>query len=212
MVQTIMELNPNELKKLRGEEGLRNPDDVFELSDRQGRDVIHESGQEALRDEIRDFIDDVSNSFQEAFQLLLEEYKKRTDLPSNEILAYLQEHEMDKPRFSVSEKDGVAFLEKLGFPGQSLERAQIPVMFQLPKPVAQFWQKGGTDSWGTMGQEVGPKIVEWGHFYRKLMEVVWEKVGYYESERGFNFERVNGIGDHDVKSYYYVWKISRWAK
>lgn len=208
----IMELNSNELRNLRMKEGLRNPDDVFELSDREGLELVHETENKSLIKDVRGVVDDITSSFQETFQLLLEEYKKRKDLPSDEILAYLAENEMDKPPVSFAESDGEVFLEKLGFHNQSVKSNQVPLLFQLPKPLAQFWYKGGNDSWGAMGQEMGPKITEWGHFYRELMEVVWEKIGYYESEKGFVFERVNGIGDHDPKLYYYVWKISRWQK
>ena len=200
-----MEIDPNELKKLRSEEGLRNPDDIFDLSNREG------VANEVLRENIHTFTEDVANTFQQTFKLLLEEYKKRTDLPSDEIIAYLANNKLDKPNFIVA-SNGENLLAELGFSNERVNADQIPVSFQLPKPLAQFWYKGGTDSWGDLGRDVGPNITEWGHFYRKLMEIVWEKIGYYESEKGLVFERVNGIGDHNPKSYYYIWKISRWGK
>jgi len=200
-----MEIDPNELKKLRSEEGLRNPDDIFDLSNREG------VANEVLRENIHTFTEDVANTFQQTFKLLLEEYKKRTDLPSDEIIAYLANNKLDKPNFIVA-SNGENLLAELGFSNERVNADQIPVSFQLPKPLAQFWYKGGTDSWGALGRDVGPNITEWGHFYRKLMEIVWEKIGYYESEKGLVFERVNGIGDHNPKSYYYIWKISRWGK
>lgn len=210
-----MEINPNALRELRMKEGLKNPDDVFELSNRKGEETESssaEGAQERLQEIINTFVEDTTRAVEEAFQLLLEEYRKRKNLPSVEIIRYLEEHELHKPQFSVAGKDRKEFLANLGFSDNTVKVEQIPVSFQLPKPIAQFWYKGGTDSWGSLGEEVGPHITEWGHFYRALMKVVWEKIGYYESEKGLVFERVNGIGDHDPKSYYYVWKISRWAK
>jgi hypothetical protein len=40
------------------------------------------------------------------------------------------------------------------------------------------------------------------------METVWETLGYYESETSLNLRRLNAIGDHDPKNFYYVWQAS----
>jgi len=84
------------------------------------------------------------------------------------------------------------------------------LVFQLPKPLAQFWWKGGADSWGNLAEDINDTAIEWGHFYRELMPVVWETQGRHENESGLYFQRVNDIGEHDPKKYYYIWEISEW--
>lgn len=146
-----MEINPNKLRELRKEEGLKNSDDVFELSDRRGQEIVplrEENSLEKLHEAVREFVEDTSHAFQEAFKLLLEEYKKRKNLPSNDILRYLETHELDKPQFIVAERGEAHFLSNLGFSNNRVSTKQLPVVFQLPKPLAQYWRKGGADSWG----------------------------------------------------------------
>jgi len=84
----------------------------------------------------------------------------------------------------------------------------LMIVFNLPKPVGQFWWKGGKGLWGEQAIDVDGKVIEWGFFYRKIMETVWETLGYYESETSLNLRRLNAIGDHDPKNFYYVWEAS----
>ena len=84
------------------------------------------------------------------------------------------------------------------------------LVFQLPKPLSQFWWKGGADSWGDLSEDVQDTVIEWGHFYRELMPIVWEEQGRHENESGLDFQRVNGVGEHDPKKYYYIWEMSEW--
>ncbi|PIQ91888.1 MAG: hypothetical protein COV70_01775 [Parcubacteria group bacterium CG11_big_fil_rev_8_21_14_0_20_39_22] len=208
-----MEINPNELKRIRNEEGLRNPDDVYELTPKRGIEIgseVKNEQMELLKEDIRNFFAETEKEYQEAFGALIAEYKENKGLPSDKILEYLNDHNLDKPVFTLVEGGEEGLLANYGFEGERLGEGEVLAMFQLPKQLAQFWQKGGTESWGELGEDVGPMIIEWGHFYRELMEVVWEKIGYYESEKGIRFDRINGIGDHDPKLYYYIWKISRW--
>ena len=100
-------------------------------------------------------------------------------------------------------------MEDCGFRVE-MDNKTLLVVFQLPKHLAQYWWKGGTESWGQESLDIEDSAIEWGHFYRELMPVIWEAVGRYENELGLDFERINSGGEHDPKKYYYIWKIIQW--
>lgn len=114
------------------------------------------------------------------------------------------------PNFTIASKNQArALLKEYRLYGE-INKQSLLLVFQLPKPLAHFWWKGGTDSWGDLAEDVGGTVIEWGHFYRKLMPVIWEAQGRHENENGLLFYRLNDFGEHDPTQYYYVWKISAW--
>jgi hypothetical protein len=114
------------------------------------------------------------------------------------------------PEFKVV-NDEVAdrFLKECGFE-YKISEGSFLVVFQLPKPVAQFWWKGGVDTWGSQGVDVRGGVLEWGLFYRELMSIIWREQGFAENELGLVFSRINDIGEHDPQKFYYVWEVGQW--
>lgn len=82
----------------------------------------------------------------------------------------------------------------------------VYVVFNLPKPLAEYWWKGGLQ-WGAKGEDMGGMVFEWGNFYRECLPVVWEEQGYEQGEGDLFFERLNRNSQHDPSKYYYVWQV-----
>lgn len=81
--------------------------------------------------------------------------------------------------------------------------------YNLPKPLAYFWSKGGENMWGNKSVQVGSSINEWGIFYREVTQLVWAAIDRHLSEHNLSLLRVNPINVHDTKKYYYVWIASQ---
>lgn len=214
--------NPNQFEKMRRLEGYTDPKDIWDTetdNDSASKpffnvtELLSERNLEHdLRlclEKIRTFCNELSDDFQRIFTSLLEEYQKEHQMPQK-VFDYIREKELLSPSFTTAVGEPAQMLlEKYNLP-REIKKEQILLVFQLPKPLAQFWWKGGDDSWGEEGQRVGGMVIEWGHFYRELMPLVWQAQGRHENENGLDFERVNGLGQHDPKEYYYVWKVSVW--
>lgn len=126
---------------------------------------------------------------------------------------YLTSHGLSLPEFIIADSDNAeTMLEDMDL-NWEMDKNRMLVTFQLPKQLAHHWWKGGAKEWGEGSEDVGGKAIEWGHFYRKLMPLVWEKLGFYEHEKGMDFRRINPIGQHDPDKYYYVWEVGEadWA-
>ncbi|MFH1621050.1 MAG: hypothetical protein ABIB04_03120 [Patescibacteria group bacterium] len=216
--------NPNQFEKMRRLEGLQNPEDIWDK--KTFDDIKREIGQfspntkELISEEepaseikrclekTRAFCTNLSEDYKKTFLSLLEQYRKERRQISQKIVDYLLEKEFILPTFVIADRESAkSLLEEYGFGGDIGER-DLLLVFQLPKPLAHFWWKGGADSWGDAAVDVKDQAIEWGHFYRELMPVVWEMQGYYENETGLDFYRINDIGVHDPKKYYYIWEIS----
>lgn len=158
--------------------------------------------------EIRKFCAELSIRFGEKFLLLLDQYQKEKQRIPKQIIDYLKKHDFDLPTCSIKcgEKAEEA-LEDFGL-SSYLEEGSFLIIFQLPKPLAQYWWKGGVGIWGDKSKDVGDAI-EWGEFYRKLMPSVWETRKFYSNEKDLEFRTINDMGQHDPKKYYYVWEVYR---
>lgn len=120
----------------------------------------------------------------------------------------MEKTEMNLAQFSMFDGDS-AISKTIEYGLDKMEDENgLMIVFNLPKPIGQFWWKGGTGLWGEQAVDVDGKVIEWGFFYRKLMDTVWETIGYYESETPLVLRRLNAIGDHDPKNFYYVWEVS----
>ncbi len=218
--------NPNQFEKIRRLEGLRNPEDIWDIEifdDIRGeiekvslniRELVEEHKLDAetkrCLDKTRTFCNELSEKFRQTFLILLEEYRNERRKISQKIVDYLLEKKFDLPNFTIAHGNKAQkLLEEYGFDIKNNGK-NLLLVFQLPKPLSQFWWKGGVDSWGDLSEDVQDTVIEWGHFYRELMPVVWEEQGYHENEHGLVFNRINGIGDHDPKKYYYIWEMSEW--
>lgn len=220
--------NPNQFEKIRRLEGLRNYKDIWDIEtcDKIKSEIntttpnVKEFAQEhGLDDETkrhldktRKFCSELSEEFKQTFLSLLEQYQNERRQIPQKIVDYLLEKNFDLPNFIIAHGEKVQeLLEEYGLYIETNDQTLL-LVFQLPKPLSQFWWKGGADSWGTLSEDVQNTVIEWGHFYRELMSVVWQEQGRHENENGLGFQRVNKVGEHDPKKYYYVWKMSEWEE
>ena len=218
--------NPNQFEKMRRLEGFRNPEDIWDIKTYDGikneiektpsniREFVqeHELDSETKRclEKTRTFCSELSEEFKQTFLSLLEQYRNERRQISQKIVDYLLEKKFDLPNFTIAYGEKVQeLLEEYGLDIET-NGQNLLLVFQLPKPLSQFWWKGGADSWGDLSEDVQDTVIEWGHFYRELMLVVWEEQGRHENESGLDFQRVNGVCEHDPKKYYYIWEISEW--
>ncbi len=154
---------------------------------------------------------EISLSFQAHILELFKNYNsdKGSKAFTPEIANKMIKRGYDLPQFSIKQGESArAFLESTGnLSGtSSLLKDSVLLIFNLPRPIARFWYKGGQDSWGEGAQKVDPNNIEWGHFYREIMDTVWEGVGV-EEFKGLAFQRINDLSDHKLQKYYYIWAV-----
>ena len=218
--------NPNQFEKMRRLEGFKNPEDIWDLEtydevkseiEKTSPNVTEFIQEQELDDETkrcldktRVFCSELSEEFRQTFLSLLEQYRNERRQVSQKIVDYLLEKNFDLPSFTIAHGEKVHELLKEYGLNTETNGQNLLLVFQLPKPLSQFWWKGGSDSWGDLSEDVQDTVIEWGHFYRELMPIVWEEQGRHENENGLDFNRVNGVGEHDPKKYYYIWKMSEW--
>ncbi|OGF30207.1 hypothetical protein A2533_05195 [Candidatus Falkowbacteria bacterium RIFOXYD2_FULL_35_9] len=165
--------------------------------------------QRRLYEQVKQFCLETSAEFKQEFVLLLDRYKDKNKVLSDKIIEFLVKNKIDVPKFELL--NGVAALKALKT--SKLETHDIApndliVIFNLPTPLAVYWWKGGVEEWGDSSVKIDGQIIEWGLFYRRLMNVIWGMQGYYENEKNLKFERLNEPCQHDPKNYYYVWRIT----
>jgi len=217
-------VNPSKYESFMRRDGARRPEDIWslfgnEISDERGTEIggIYGNIDEFLEEEkkdselvrkIRIFCNLVTREIKKRFLSLLKECKNGGRQVSQRIIDYLVERNLVIPSFEIlNGQNASERLKDIGLSDEYVEEGSFVLIFQLPKPMAQFWWKGGAESWSSFGVEVDGMVIEWGYFYREIMPIVWGLQGYYENEVELQFLRVNEIGQHDPKNYYYVWKI-----
>lgn len=218
--------NPNQFKKIRRLEGFNNPEDIWDIEtfdyikktieqrSPNIKELLYEEELSAKTkrclEKTRTFCNELSENFKQTFLSLLEQYRQEKRQIPQTIVDYLLEKKFVLPNFTIASREQAkGLLEEYEISGEIKEQ-NLLLVFQLPKPLAQFWWKGGADSWGDLSVDIKDTAIEWGHFYRELMPVIWEMQGHHENENGLDFQRVNAIGEHDPKKYYYIWEISDW--
>lgn len=196
----------HQVGKFRRKEGLRNPNDVYDLTGLNEENNSPERME--LIQTVREFTVDMQKLLKDRLgTLIIESQQHPTPIPP-EIIAYMEKTGMNLAQFSMFEGDS-AISKTIEYGLDEMEdKNGLMIVFNLPKPIGQFWWKGGTGLWGEQAVDVDGKVIEWGIFYRKLMDTVWETIGYYESETSLVLRRLNAIGDLDPRNYYYVWEAS----
>lgn len=203
---------------------MKNPEDIFDMSTFEGmkkeldrlRPGIEEhfdgkiEGEKAdTLKEIRAFVNQTSNDYKDKFLELIEEYRAKRGEFSERMLKHIKNKSFDLPTFIIADGlEAERILKNMGFEGDFEDDAFL-VSFQLPKPLAQFWWKGGDMTRGKFTKKIDATVIEWRLFYEDLMPVIWTALDECESDQGLNFKRINGAGVHDPKKYYYIWKVSR---
>jgi len=171
-----------------------------------------ENGERRLFETLFPYTENFRRKFQATLREQIESYKEKGGVMSDRIKDHLIEKDMLLPVLDLySGEAALSFLQESNLSentGMEVGKDLI-LVFQLPKPLAQFWWKG--DPAGSsigVNTDLGGAGVEWGKFYHDVMPTVWEFVGEIECESAVSIERINACGQHDPKSYYYVWKIS----
>lgn len=216
-------INPGHLEKIRREEGFRNQEDIWDPTTLQ--DIteiitdtpvnIHALVDSLLYDEtvrkfkrIFKFCEDLSEDFRKNFISLLEKYNRERRPISPQILNYLSKKNFILPTLTIADQDNAGpLLSEYRLFGEEIKPNNFLLTFQLPKPLAKFWWKGG-NAWDGSAEIIDDTSIEWGHFYRELMPVVWSHQGCSENHKNLTFRRVNQINQHDTDKYYYIWEIS----
>ncbi len=167
-----------------------------------------------LLNKIQEFARDTAERYREKMGELMTYYAKdiEQDVFTPEIIEKMKKRGHDLPRFTVYDGESAKKFLQNNFPeidpkDRVLDENSFLVVFNLPKPLARFWHRGGLNSWGEKSEKVkkvGKGEIEWGHLYREGMPVIWDQMDNYD----LGFTRINDYGQHDPKKYYYVWVVS----
>jgi hypothetical protein len=155
---------------------------------------------------VRILAEDLSSVSRKHFLTSLSQ-KRRERKISQKFLDFNIEKELDLPKITITNgKKAQEMLEELGFEDR-ISPENIILVFQLPKPIANFWWKGKSRLNTSWEKETNGIVLEWGKIYRGLIPTVWELINKYEEEGNLEFWRINEIGEHSADEYYYIWEI-----
>jgi len=157
---------------------------------------------------VRTFAQNTSRVYRTAMRLVMRGYQQKNPNFSDKTLQKIMECGFDIPEFSIygsqAAADFMSERQELGIDGFS---DNFLVNFQLPRPLAKFWYKGGD---GKLSQPVKEGEIEWGYFYRMCMPVIYSGVDRAQMS-GLYLNRINQFGQHDPKKYYYLWEAINMA-
>jgi len=157
---------------------------------------------------VRGFAQNTSRVYRTAMRLVMRGYQQRNPNFSDKTLEKIMERGFDIPEFSIyGSQAAQGFLQEQSELGIEEFSDNLLVNFQLPRPLAKFWYKGGD---GKLSQPVKEGEIEWGHFYRMCMPVIYSGVDRAQMS-GLYLSRVNQFGQHDPKKYYYLWEAINMA-
>lgn len=152
---------------------------------------------------VRMFAQGTSKVYRTAMRLLMKGYQQKNPNFTDKMMQKMMERSYDVPDFSIyGSRAAAEFLAKQEELGRESFNGNFLVNFQLPKPLARFWYKGGD---GTKSIPVKEGEIEWGYFYRMAMPVVYSAVDRAQMS-GLFLNRLNQFGQHDPKKYYYLWE------
>jgi len=152
---------------------------------------------------VRTFAQGTSKAYRTVMRLLMTGYQQKNPNFTDKMIQKMMERGYDVPDFSIhgsqSAQEFLSQREELGIDSFS---DNFLINFQLPKPLAKFWYKGGN---GSKSQPVKDGEIEWGHFYRMAMPMIYNGVDR-AGMQGLYLNRLNQFGQHDPKKYYYLWE------
>ena len=182
----MADIEENLVRELAEKQGIRDQREAYDLvfGAEWRRDAVNIDSEtpihgevtpemEALTQDVLEFCQVAINRFRVEFKKLMAD-KEVGEGGMGPVLAEAIKEKHLSPNFEIyvaGERQKI--LEQLGYEGFPLEKTSAIVVFNLPKPLAEWWWKGGVDLWGEKGEDVGGKVVEWGYFYRMLMDEIW---------------------------------------
>lgn len=176
--------------------------------------------QRSLWNRVQEYTSEASDAFHRELEGLLDAYTYGGGEGMRpEIREFLMQHGLTFPEYKFRfGEEGRKMLDELGIGEDvcALHGAEGVLIFQLPKPLAEYWWKSSArlDSSSLherdnyrKPEDYGGMVIEWGKIYSNVMPAVWEVVDRYNSEGDIRFDRINDVGQHDPKEYYYVWVV-----
>lgn len=152
---------------------------------------------------VRTFAQSTSKAYRTVMRLLMTGYQQKNPNFTDKMIQKMMERGYDVPDFSIhGSQSAQEFLSQRKELGIDSFGDNFLVNFQLPKPLAKFWYKGGN---GNKSQPVKDGEIEWGHFYRMAMPMIYNGVDR-AGMQGLYLSRLNQFGQHDPKKYYYLWE------
>ena len=115
----------------------------------------------------------------------------------------------DLPEFRLyAGEEAIKYLaDKYAIDNTGFTDSGMILVFQLPKPIARFWYRGGDDSWGNENNKVPPNDIEWGKLYRDVLPSIWQIRDAEQAFGALDMFRVNYVNEHDHNDYYYLWYV-----
>ncbi len=152
---------------------------------------------------LRYFVGQTSANYQLTMQLLMDIYQLDNPTFTDDIKQKMIDRGYDKPQFSLyGRQAAVDFLDEQGF-GSGDIQGNFLINFNLPKPLGRMWYRGGSED---PSYEIPEDSIAWGYFYRNCMSAMYS--AQYSAERqGYFFDRINAMGQHDWRQYYYLYVL-----
>lgn len=168
---------------------------------------------------VNEYVKEASQTFHDRLVDVLVEYQYGSGEISDKILIYLERQRLIYPNFTFRfGKQGKELLKNIGLAdrAEGINPDQGVLIFQLPKPLKEFWWKstervaehlrrGGKTPGLQDARPLEDTVIEWGKIYDQVMPAVWGVRDQYEAEGKLFYERLNQAGEHDPDEYYYVW-------
>lgn len=152
---------------------------------------------------VRSFAQNTSRLYRTVMRCVMTGYQQQNANFTDKIMQKMIERGYDVPDFSIygsqAAQEFLSDRKELGIDSFS---DNFAVNFQLPKPLARFWYKGGG---GSKSIPVKEGEIEWGHFYRMAMPAIYSGVDKAGMQNLY-LNRLNQFGQHDPKEYYYLWE------
>lgn len=204
-------------RKIAKYSGYRTPSDIYNEPDpndpydiggislyethKKVQDVLDFYGMnDDITKALINFIDNIKHAIAEEFDLSMQSCPYIA--PS--IQDHIIERKLNFPTLELIGSNAQKWLDDTNI----YYRVDGPIIvFQLPKMLARFWIKGGSESWGDRSIDVGSGIAQWGSYYRNVMPKVWELLEGINSHPSLELMRINDYGQHDIKKYYYIWEV-----
>jgi hypothetical protein len=160
--------------------------------------------QKEILQKIRHFAQETSKVYRGVMDILMQAYQQKNPNFTDRVISWIKEKGYDLPVFSLYGRTSAEeFLQSNpGLGVDKLSHGDFLVNFNLPKPLARFWYKGGQ---GSKSIPVKEGEIEWGELYRWSMPVIWSAVDRAIMQ-GLYLFRLNKFGQHDYKKYYYLWE------
>jgi len=180
------------------------------------REVLQESFQiferdrEQTQSDLRKTVIEILQAVNEAVSnTLLEAFDQATKIlyTSSEMKSLIKEHKLDFGKFTV--ESGKMFNQSRPKGIGRAEEESVIVIFQLPKPLKNWWWKGGDHNRQDPDYKKNDiSVVAWGEIYARVLGALWTRLRNDARQHDLNLNRLNDVGVH-TEDYYYIWSFEK---